>query len=504
MNKNVKHYFLLDRFLLNRLIMKVVNVIPVLILLLAGCGGGSSSGSTNGEQPNTVIESPILSSCTDLSGITLSVSDDGTHDGHLPANVIDKITDNDSRWSNEGSSQPLTFDFGQQVNLSNLAILWYQRDQRISFFEVETSNDLNNWQSVLLNGQSEIGVKAFELYDLTNSTARYLRIIGQGNSINNWNSIIEVVVNHCEENNSVLPEISEPAEEFIPPINIPEEPQPPTNITHTIELNDWYLSIPTDEDNNGKADSISEQALIDGYQNSQFFYSSADGGLVFKVPVAGFTTSTNTKYTRTELREMLRRGDTSHKTQGINPNNWVFSSASQQEQNAAGGVDGTLSAELAVNYVTTTGDISQVGRVIIGQIHANDDEPIRLYYRKLPGNSKGSIYFAHEVLGGDDLYVEMIGSKAQSAANPEDGIALNERFSYEIDVIGNALKVTISREGKDDVIGEFDMTASNYHSGGQYMYFKAGVYNQNNTGDADDYVQATFYKVENSHTGYNP
>jgi poly(beta-D-mannuronate) lyase len=46
------------------------------------------------------------------------------------------------------------------------------------------------------------------------------------------------------------------------------------------------------------------------------------------------------------------------------------------------------------------------------------------------------------------------------------------------------------------------MTNSGYDEGGQYLYFKAGVYNQNNTGDPKDYVQATFYKIENSHTGY--
>ena len=46
------------------------------------------------------------------------------------------------------------------------------------------------------------------------------------------------------------------------------------------------------------------------------------------------------------------------------------------------------------------------------------------------------------------------------------------------------------------------MSDSGYDSGGQYMYFKAGVYNQNSTGDPKDYVQATFYKIENSHSGY--
>ena len=116
--------------------------------------------------------------------------------------------------------------------------------------------------------------------------------------------------------------------------------------------------------------------------------------MVFKCPVDGYKTSTNTSYTRVELREMLRAGDTSISTSGVNGNNWVFSSAPSSAQNAAGGVDGNMKATLAVNHVTETGS-SQVGRVIIGQIHASSDEPIRLYYRKLPNHDKGSIYFAH-------------------------------------------------------------------------------------------------------------
>ena len=32
------------------------------------------------------------------------------------------------------------------------------------------------------------------------------------------------------------------------------------------------------------------------------------------------------------------------------------------------------------------------------------------------------------------------------------------------------------------------------------MYFKAGVYHVNNSGDDDDYAQATFYALEKTHT----
>ncbi|WP_081848110.1 polysaccharide lyase family 7 protein [Microbulbifer sp. HZ11] len=268
------------------------------------------------------------------------------------------------------------------------------------------------------------------------------------------------------------------------------------------DLAAWYLSVPTDDDGNGRADSIYEAELNSGYGNSNYFYTGEDGGMVFRCPIAGFKTSTNTSYTRTELRGMLRRGDTSISTQGVNKNNWVFSSAPIAARETAGGVDGVLRATLAVNHVTTTGDSGQTGRVIVGQIHANDDEPLRLYYRKLPDNSKGSIYIAHEIKGGDDTWYEMIGSRSSSALNPEDGIALNEIFSYEIRVEGNTLTVTIFREGKDDVIQMVDMSESGYDTEDQYMYFKAGVYNQNNSGDDSDYVQATFYALENSHTEY--
>lgn len=159
---------------------------------------------------------------------------------------------------------------------------------------------------------------------------------------------------------------------------------------------------------------------------------------------------------------------------------------------------------LAVNNVTTTGENYQIGRLVIGQIHANDDEPIRLYYRKLPGNNKGSIYFAHEsrVEGSDEEYVEMIGSRSNSAANPSDGIALHEKFSYRINVTVNLLTVTIIRDGKDDLVADLDMSYNLFDRDGQYHYFKVGVYHLNNSSDVDEYAQDTFYEIRNAYIGY--
>jgi len=270
--------------------------------------------------------------------------------------------------------------------------------------------------------------------------------------------------------------------------------------SENFDLTTWNLSIP-DNNGSGRATTITAIRLNSNYENSNYFFTALDGGMVFKCPVKGFKTSTNTSYTRVELREMLRGYNTNIATKGVNKNNWVFGSAPEADKNAAAGYDGKMSATLAVNHVTTTGASNQVGRVIIGQIHANDDEPIRLYYRKLPNNDLGSIYFAHESLNtGDDEWYEMIGSRSNNAPNPEDGIALQEKFSYTIETVNNILTVTISREGKEDVEHVLDMSSSGYDSGGQYMYFKAGVYIQDNTGEDDDFAKATFYSLEKSHT----
>jgi hypothetical protein len=404
------------------------------------------------------------------------------------ANAIDGNTSSNSRWSNDDSNAALTLDLGSTKTLGALTIKWFAGDKRIARFSVQTSTDNSSWTTVLSEADSSGRHSGFELVKIESSSARYIQIIGLGNNQNRNNAIVEIQAHRCQDAGGNFSE------------RFPNE--------LGIELIDWYLSIPTDEDNSGTADSIFETELADGYTNSEFFYASTDGGIVMRSPAYGFKTSANTSYVRVELREMLRRGDNSIRTQGVNKNNWVFGSASAQGKNNAGGVDGDLRVSMAVNQVTTTGENFQIGRVIIGQIHANDDEPVRLYYRKLPGNERGAIYFAHESRLKDsngkniETYVEMIGSRSNNAADPLDGIALNERFSYHISVNVNLLTVTISREGKADIVAHYDMSESPYDQDGQYHYFKVGVYNVNNSSQPDEFVQATFYEIKNSHVGY--
>lgn len=259
------------------------------------------------------------------------------------------------------------------------------------------------------------------------------------------------------------------------------------------DLGQWKITFPD-------ASERDVDWLTSGNTRDGEFYTDPDtGGMVFRCPNRGATTSDATNYSRTELREMLRGTDTGIPTKGINGNNWVTGTSSAAHRAAAGGVDGTLRATLSVDRVSTTnspGDDFMVGRVIVGQIHGPDDEPCRLYYRKLPGNTRGSVYFATEPEDGDDIFVPLIGSRSDAAADPVDGIALGERWSYEITTRGRELTVTVTRADGSQVSASHEISA---HHDDAYLYFKAGVYNQNNGGEPGDHVQATFYELAQRH-----
>nr|BAG70358.1 alginate lyase [Agarivorans sp. JAM-A1m] len=283
-----------------------------------------------------------------------------------------------------------------------------------------------------------------------------------------------------------------------------------TTPAEVLDLSCWKVTLPVSLDNGDRPTEFSEKEIAKGAMHEDYFYvNEAKDGVVFRSPIQGIKTSKNTKYVRSELREMMRCGDTSHKTKGVNGNNWVFShNESAESLKNAAGVDGNLKATLSVDHVTSTGEIWQQGRVIIGQIHAPDDEPVKIYYRKLPNHETGSVWISHEPNGGDDIIFPMIGPtkpnywKQKDKDIPKsynDGIALGEKFSYEIDINGSDMTVTISREGKADVVQKVDMQNSGYGLKDQWMYFKAGVYNQNRSGNPEDYVQATFYSLDVNH-----
>lgn len=267
------------------------------------------------------------------------------------------------------------------------------------------------------------------------------------------------------------------------------------------DLQGWVVDTPAFSDD-GEAERFGENDwdLISD-ESRPFFFTHTDGGMRFINRVAGARTSENTSFSRSELREMLRRGNTNITVQGASRNNWALG---YQPNNGGnwGGSNGKLTATLRVNKVTTTGLGVHPGRTIIGQIHAEEDEPARLYFRKNPTDDFGCIYVTHEIRGGDDINFNIIGDEACNS--PSTGIALDQLFSYEITNEGEIVTVIVRDGDQDgDILGEtsidMESLSSGYDRSDEWMYFKAGAYSQNNTGDPDDGDIVTFYRLDNTH-----
>ncbi|TVO33955.1 hypothetical protein FOF44_14375 [Vibrio algivorus] len=450
-----------------------------------------------------------LSSAANAAKLNIVEASDwgGAHSNYPASKAIDGTTQWESRWAayDSGSEVNLVLDLGEVKSLNYVKIAWGRGDQLSNRFEIRTLADdsSNSWTKVY-SGNSSGTSAQLETYDFDEVQARWVRIkVFDNTAGSDWTNIMEVqAFGDDTGSGSGTDSGTDSGSNF----DLDASKAPSSNF----DLLDWYLSIPLDE-GDGYATSIKENELAASYEDD-FFYTGSDGGMVFYTPVKGYKTSENTKYVRTELREMLRRGDTSKSTSGTE-NNWAFSSISSSEQSDFGGIDGELKATLAVNHVTTTSsDDKQVGRLVVGQIHAKSNEPIRLYYHKLPGNSKGAIYFAHETSksdGGDETWYNLLGSMVSSngdlnsTSNPSSGIELNEQFSYSIKVTGDSLIVTISQNGTQLAKETVDMSGSGYDDASNYMYFKAGIYLQDNTSDDDDYAKATFYELSNTHDNYS-
>lgn len=123
------------------------------------------------------------------SAITATASDSQLP--NVPANVLDG--DLNTRWSAFGDPQWIQFDLASVQTVAAVDIAFFVGDTRGANFEIETSADGTTW-SVAFAGQSSGETLALERYDIIDVEARYVRIVGRGNTINLWNSITEVEI----------------------------------------------------------------------------------------------------------------------------------------------------------------------------------------------------------------------------------------------------------------------------------------------------------------------
>lgn len=136
----------------------------------------------------------IIAETTDNHQIVLDSANitASTDDGNIPANTIDG--DLSTRWSAEGDGQWLKFDLQQLYSLSAIKIAFFKGDQRVTYFDIETSVDGDHWEKPIDNAASSGLTNELERFPLPNSRARYLRYIGHKNSSNDWNSLTEVEI----------------------------------------------------------------------------------------------------------------------------------------------------------------------------------------------------------------------------------------------------------------------------------------------------------------------
>jgi len=238
---------------------------------------------------------------------------------------------------------------------------------------------------------------------------------------------------------------------------------------------------------------------LNGLTHAKYFYVAPDhpDWVVYKAPNGGVT-SPNSHNTRTELSQNAR---------------WTPETG------------GKLTGTLKVMHVSTLGDarVAAAHSVVVGQIHSDDgheNEPLKIFYKKFPGHKRGSVFWNYEIntagdngkrwdfstaVWGNDMAT--VGAAADAyPAEPEDGIALGEEFSYVVDVRDGVMRLAFTSPGHEtknfiknlhisDYAKEADIprqtralffpigqdgTERAEAYAGEKQFFKQGAYNQTN------------------------
>jgi len=282
------------------------------------------------------------------------------------------------------------------------------------------------------------------------------------------------------------------------------------------DLSQWSLTIPFDFDNSGSADTIEADDLKD-YQLDEFFYLDENKHLVMTSPNKAITTPNSTN-TRTEFRQVFDE-DTDETVGKRNPTNY-FALASHPEADKFSTIGGKLEATLKVNHVSLNAkykDKPPAYSVVVGQIHAAKldelrsensgfgwgNEPLKIYYKKFPHHDTGSVFWNYERnLAKDnsnriDIDYPVWGVGWEDKTDPKSsGISLGESFSYIVNVVGDIMYLEFSAQGHPTVKHQINL-ANNLDANGKvdvyddglgykrdWLFFKAGTYNQCSTKDA--------------------
>lgn len=283
------------------------------------------------------------------------------------------------------------------------------------------------------------------------------------------------------------------------------------------DMSNWKVTLPMDEDGNGKVDEIKQPDIL-SYSHPDFFFLDENNHLVFQVHNKAITTKGSSN-ARSELRAMLRGSKFKEIGTKDPMNHFVLASHPEAEKFAA--IGAKLEATLKVNHVSRNAKYSDkppAHTVVVGQIHAgknnkviesgngfgHGNEPLKIFYKKLPNQETGSVFWNYERnLKKDnpdrtDINYAVWGNKWDNLADPKEaGLKLGEEFSYTVNVFGDIMYLTFSSEGRETK--EFQISlADNVDANGKVddkdfakgyledpFYFKAGAYGQCSAKDSD-------------------
>jgi hypothetical protein len=112
-------------------------------------------------------------------------------DGNVPANTID--ADLGTRWSDEGDGVWIDYDLGAVKQVGSVGLAWHKGDGRRHDFEIRTSIDGAEWTTRYAGTSGGAGLQE-ENYTFDASDTRYVRVLGHGNTENDWTSITETKI----------------------------------------------------------------------------------------------------------------------------------------------------------------------------------------------------------------------------------------------------------------------------------------------------------------------
>ncbi|WP_202797092.1 polysaccharide lyase family 7 protein [Kribbella flavida] len=224
--------------------------------------------------------------------LPVAVATASAHDGNVPANTRDN--DLSTRWSGQGDGAWIRYDLGSLRTVGSLSIAWYRGANRKQTFDIESSRDGATWTPALARKVSSGTTVQPERHDFADRSARYLRIVGHGNTENDWNSVTEIFVNGPDGgggggngggggggNGGGGGSCKSPAD--------------------VLNLRNWYIGLPIGENESPKN---VEQPQLATFSVDPWFVATAKCDAVrFRAAVNGVTTS-GSNYPRSELREM--------------------------------------------------------------------------------------------------------------------------------------------------------------------------------------------------------